>query len=73
MKYIEMTPAQRQAKYEEYMEAVMVSQDCFALRPYRGSYWCRKAKAHEDRCAREAAFILRIAKARGDEWVRAYR
>lgn len=72
MRYIDMTPAQRLAAFEEQAEAVMVSEDCFAVRPYRGSYWCRKAKAHEDKCRREMSFILRIAKSRGDEWARAY-
>lgn len=73
MKYIEMTSEQRLAAFEEQAEAVQISEDCFARRPYRGSYWCRKAKAHEDKCRREMTFILRIAKSRKDKWAEAYR
>lgn len=70
MRYIDMTADERLAAYRDQMEAVEIHIQCFAIRPMRGhgTRADRKALAHAERCEREAGFIKRVARSKGDEW-----
>ena len=68
MRYIDMTPAERLAKYEEFAEAHEIHVIGFVNRPWSGSWDDRKAAKHADYCKREMAFIERCARSKGDEW-----
>ena len=68
MRYIDMTPAERLAKFNDLADAVEIHITGFVNRPYRGSFDDRKAANHSDKCGREMAFIERVARSQGDEW-----
>ncbi len=67
-RYVDMTADERRAAYAGQREAVEVHINAFVNRPYRGSYDDDRCVRHQEACHREAAFILRCAKSRGDQW-----
>lgn len=67
--YKDMTPAERQAAYNEYAEAVEVHVTCFAIRPPYGSREDRLAIKHADFCAGRMRLIAAVARKAGDAWV----
>lgn len=69
LRYIDMTPDQRRAAYDELREAVCILQDDFCATPWRnGTRAHNKAWAYKEKCEREAGFLKRVARSRGDEW-----
>lgn len=69
--YKDMTSAERLKAYTDHREAVVISQDGFVARPYRGSRLDRRAWDEMAKCEREASFILRVARSCGDAWAKA--
>lgn len=69
MLYKEMTAEQRLDAYGDNREAATLHETQFCLRPYNPRRRLdRQAWTHMERCAREAAFIERIARSCGDAW-----
>lgn len=68
-RYVDMTPDQRRVAYDELREAVCIHQDDFCAAPWRNGTRAHKAAwAHMERCEREADFIKRVSRSRGDQW-----
>lgn len=70
MRYIDMTPAQREAAYADNAQAASIHATGFAMRPGFTSA-DRAAEAHWRKVDRECNFILRCARSRGDAWAKA--
>jgi hypothetical protein len=70
MLYKDMTSEQRLAAYNEQIAALEIHVQGFVARPSTGSYYDRKAWADKERANKEASFILRVAKSRGDAWAK---
>ena len=68
MRYIDMTPEQRKAEYNDNLCAFddMRDFECAMAASGRGPARIETA----ERFAKEAGFILRVAKSRGDEWAK---
>jgi hypothetical protein len=67
-RYCDMTEDERRDAYNGNREAVILHQDSFAATPWRRGRAHNQAWSHMERCEREAAFIRRVAKSRGDAW-----
>jgi hypothetical protein len=72
MRYIDMTPAQREEAYADNAQAAYIHAHGFAMRPGYTSA-DREAERHWNKVVRECNFILRCARSRGDEWAKKIR
>ena len=68
MLYKDMTADERFAKFQDFQEAVIISQDGFCIRPYNDSFTDRKAWRYMEFCASRAKLIRNVAKKAGDAW-----
>ena len=68
-RYVDMTPEQRHAAFSENLQACSIHAQGFAMRPGYTSA-DRAAERHWRQVDREASFILRCAKSRGDDWAK---
>lgn len=69
MRYVDMTPEQRKTAFEDNQQAAAIHARGFAMRPGYTSA-DRAAERHWRQVSREATFILRCAKSRGDAWTK---
>lgn len=72
MRYIDMTPDQREEAYADNVQAAFIHAQGFAMRPGYTSA-DRAAHRHWSNVSRECDFILRCARSRGDEWAKKIR